>query len=105
MVSSIERKLVNAVEGIIKHIKENRYQFYRTIFTTSDDVCWELVYYDYNSYGDLRSTNIVVYKWTDGEPVRLVEFCTDYCFDDWEANEEALGSTGQRLLDFLVNEV
>lgn len=105
MTSSIERKLVNAVEGIVKHIGEKRYGFYRTIFTTSDIVCWELVYYDYDGDGDSRSHNIVVYKWTDGEPVRLVEFCTDHCFDGFGVNEEALGSMGQRLLDFLINEV
>ena len=101
----MEKKLTNAVEGIVKHIGEKRYCFYRTIFTTSDDVCWELVYYDYDSDGDSRSDNIVVYKWTDGEPVRLVEFCTGHCYNNYEVDEVALGSMGQRLLDFLMNEV
>ena len=95
---STEKKLTNIIEELVKHVRKNRFAFYRTIFTVGDDVCWEILYED-------DSSNIVIDKWIDGVSIRLVEFCTDYCFKGIDEDDVAFGSLEQRLMTFLWNEV
>lgn len=102
--NEMTKKLNRVIDGMVDHVREKPYYDCRTLFATSEDVVWELVYSD--DCTDEMPNCIKIIKWCDGVPLTLVGFGTGYCFtDDREPIQDNLDSLKARIFNFFWDEV
>ena len=102
--NEMTKKLDRVIGDIVAHVREKPYYDCRTLFATSEDVVWELVYSD--DCTDEMPHCIKVVKWLDGVPMTIVGFGTEYCFTkDHEAIDDNFDSLKARMFNFFWDEV